>query len=142
MGTRVKGYNIILKLNGKKVVGVTSNSFGIKPKIKESLIKDDLGNSQSENFGYTADFVISGLMVINATGEETTYMDVVDLRTATKEGTITPFVYGGFAAGAATESGNLIITDYKEDTDSENVGTYSVSASLTGAMTSGTYSAT
>jgi len=135
MGTRQKGFNIILKLDGKKVQGVTSNGFGIKPKIKESLIKDDLGNSQSENFGYDADFTISGLMVVN-TDETLTYMDIVALRAATKAGTILPFVYGGFASGDAIETGNLIITDYKEDTDSENVGTYSVSAKLTGAMTS------
>lgn len=136
MGTRQKGFNIILKLDGKKVQGVTSNGFGIKPKIKESLIKDDLGNSQSENFGYDADFTISGLMVVNETEDATTYIDIVALRTATKLGTILPFVYGGFASGDAIETGNLIITDYKEDTDSENVGTYSVSAKLTGAMTS------
>jgi len=135
---RQKGYNIILKLNSKKVVGVTSNSFGIKPKIKESLIKDDLGSSQSENTGYTADFSISGLMAVNEAADEAGYLDIVDLRTAAKSGTILPFVYGGFAVGAATESGNLIITDYKEDTDSENVGTFSVTCSLSGTMTSGT----
>lgn len=135
---RQKGYNIILKLNSKKVVGVTSNSFGIKPKIKESIIKDDVGNSQSENFGYDADFSISGLMAVNEAADEAGYLDITDLRAAAKAGTLLPFVYGGFAVGAATESGNLIITDYKEDTDSENVGTYSVSCKLSGAMTAGT----
>lgn len=139
---RIKGYNIILKLNDKKVVGVTSNGFSIKPNIKESLIKDDLGKSQSENFGYSAEFTISGLMCYNEAADEATYLDVTDLRAAAKAGTVLPFVYGGFTAGDAIESGNLIITDYKEDTDSENTGTYSVTAKLTGDMTSGTYSAT
>lgn len=133
---RQKGYNIILKLNGKLVGGVTSNGFGIKPKIKTSLIKDDLGKSQNENFGYNSDFSISGLMTVNDVAEADTYIDIVALRTAAKLGTLLPFIYGGTAPGDATESGNLIITDYKEDTGSEDNGTYSVSCSVDGELTS------
>jgi hypothetical protein len=135
---RIKGYNIIMKLNSKKVVGVTSNSFSIKPNIKDSLIKDDFGKKQYENFGYEAEFGISGLMCINAQGDTANYNDITYLRQCAKEGTLISFVYGGFTAGDATESGNLIITDYKEDTDSENNGTYSVTCKLSGEMTSGT----
>jgi len=64
--TRVKGFNIILKLNDKKVVGTTSNSLGIKPKLKESLIKDDLGTSQSEHVGYDTCSVVRLVSSVSA----------------------------------------------------------------------------
>ena len=134
-GTRVKGYNIILSLNNKKVAGTTANSFGIKPKIKDSFIKDDLGQSQSETTGYDADFSISGICTeITIAGELLLYTDFTDLRVACKAGTLIPFVYGPLATGQPIETGTLIITDYKEDSDSENNATFSISCKLVGTM--------
>lgn len=138
MAKRIKGYNILLKLNSKKIAGTTANSFGIKPKIKESLIKDDDGISQSEVIGYDSEFSVSGLMILNEGGESSNFEDVGTLRAAAMAGTLIPFVYGDKNSGGKTLIGNLLITDYKEDTDSENIGTYSISCKVSGVLTEST----
>ena len=134
--TRVKGFNIVLKLNDKKVIGTTSNSLGIKPKIKESLIKDDLGTSQSEQVGYDTDLSISGLVILDDAATPV-QMQIDELMEAAIAGTVIPFVYNR-TGSTVTWSGNLKITDYKEDSDSENIATYSVSCKVDGALTKGT----
>ena len=134
--TRVKGFNIILKLNDKKVVGTTSNSLGIKPKMKESLIKDDAGTSQSEQVGYDTDLSISGLVILDD-AETPAQMQIDDLMAAAIDGTVIPFVYNRTGSNVKW-SGNLKITDYKEDSDSENIATYSVSCKVDGALNKGT----
>lgn len=133
--TRVKGFNIILKLNDKKVVGTTSNSLGVKPKMKESLIKDDLGTSQSEQVGYDTDLSISGLVILDDAATPV-QMQLDELMEAAIAGTVIPFVYNRTGSNV-TWSGNLKITDYKEDSDSENIATYSVSCKVDGALTKG-----
>lgn len=127
MGTRIKGFNILLKMNGKKLAGTTANSFGIKPKTKESYIKDDDGKSQTEVIGFDAEGTINGLMILNDGGDASIYEDYDTLCAATMSGELIPFVYGNKTANGKTYTGTLMITDYKEDTDSENNGTYSVS---------------
>jgi len=134
--TRVKGYNIFMTLNGKRVAGVTSNGFGVKPKMKDSLIKDDEGTSQTEQTGYDADFSISGLIVLD-NAETPSQVQLDDLIDASLVGTLIPFVYCRVGS-TVTRYGNLKITDYKEDSDSENIATYSVSTKLEGALNKGT----
>lgn len=134
--TRVKGYNIILKLNTKKVIGTTQNSLGIKPKMKESLIKDDEGTSQSEQVGYDTELSISGLVMLDDS-QTPVQMQLDDIMEAAIAGTQIPFVYQRTGSNV-TWSGNLKITDYKEDSDSENIATYSVSCKVDGALTKGT----
>jgi len=133
--TRLKGYNIILKLNNKKVAGVTTNGFGIKPKMVDSLIKDDLGTSQSEQTGYDTEFSISGLVVLDD-AQTPEQMSMDDLIRAAKAGTVIPFVYSR-AGSTVTWTGNLKITDYKEDSNASDIATYSVSCKVDGALEEG-----
>lgn len=133
---RTKGFNIILELDGKKVAGTTANSLGIKPKLKESLIKDDLGTSQKEQTGYDSDLSISGLVVLDDSNSPA-QLDVDYLIDAALAGTWIPFVYSRVGT-TVTREGLLIINDYKEDSDSENIATYSASCSVVGALEKGT----
>jgi len=133
---RIKGFNIILKLNNKKVIGTTQNSLGIKPKMKESLIKDDLGTSQSEQVGYDTDISITGLVLLDD-AVSPVQLSLDELMEAAIAGTQIPFVYQRMDS-TVTWSGTLKITDYKEDSDSENIATYSVSCKVDGALTKGT----
>jgi hypothetical protein len=136
MNTRVKGYNIFMNLNGKKLAGVTSNDFGIKPKMKESLIKDDEGTSLTEQTGYDTEFGISGLVVLDD-AETPAQVQLDEIIDAALAGTAIPFVYCRVGS-TVTRYGNLKITDYKETSDAENIATYSISTKVEGALTKGT----
>ncbi len=127
MANKIKGYNIRFLLNGKKCAGETSGSFKITPVVKESKIKDDAGKTSRQVDGYQNTFTVNGTCMVNEAGDATTQMDIADLRAAVKAGTSIPFVYGGIVSGDATESGNMIISDYSEDSDSENFMTYALS---------------
>jgi len=124
--TKIKGYDLRFKLGGKKCAGATSGSFKITPEVKESKIKDDKGKTSREVVGYGNSFSINGTVMLNEDGDSES-MDLKDLRAAVKLGAPIPFVYGGVNVGDATESGTMIITDYSEDTDSENYATYTLS---------------
>ena len=138
MGIKIKGYNIRFKLNSKKCLGETSGSFKITPNVKESLIKDDEGKTQRQVDGYKSTFTINGTCMVNASGE-TTQLDISDLRAAVKAGEAIPFIYGGLTSGDATENGNMLITDYSEDSDSENFMTYALSCTVEDSgLTTGT----
>ena len=41
------GYNFFMKLNGKKVAGVTQDDFNVSAKVVDSITKDDAGAMQS-----------------------------------------------------------------------------------------------
>jgi type VI protein secretion system component Hcp len=138
MATKIKGYNIRFKLNSKKCAGETAGSFKITPRVRESKIKDDAGKTSRDVDGYESNFTINGTAMINEAGDDATQMDVGDIRTAVKTGAVIPFVYGGTAQGSDTESGSMIITDYSEDTDSENFMTYSLTCVVVTDLTSGT----
>ncbi len=61
----MEGYNIALKLNGKTIVGRTQDDLTIAAKIKESLTKDDAGETQYSVNGHDVTIKASALAEVN-----------------------------------------------------------------------------
>lgn len=139
MATTVLGYNIILKADGKKFAGTTSNSFSISPETKDSITKDDEGVKRKVVTGYTWECGVEGLVMIKNTGE-TTLLDRNDIMGLVKAGTVVEVVYGPIASGSKVQTGDAIITAFSESSDSENEGTYSITLGGTGELTESTLS--
>ena len=78
-------------------------------------------------------------MMINGVGEtDKDYTDVRDLIVAKAS---VAFVYGGLEVGDAIVSGNLIITDLQESTNSKDVGAQSITCRvIPGSLVPGTVS--
>jgi hypothetical protein len=132
---KIRGYNVILKLNDKLFKGVTENTFKMTPEMEESLTKEDLGKPKMELIDCPAELTITSLMCIKETGETDSHMDVADARTAVKSGALLPFVYGEQTAGAPIVSGSVRITDYSENTNSKDVGQVSITVKTEGDYT-------
>lgn len=138
MSLKQKGYNFIFTVNGLKYAGTQENTFGITPKTKESITKDDNGQMQIEADGYDSEITVKGICALAETGEALTHIDFTDLREAVKAGTKLTCVYGGKASGAATESGTYMITSYSESSGSEDYASFDATFKLDGALTTGT----
>lgn len=124
MAKKERGYNIVLKLNGKFVCGTTENSFKIAGEVEEILTKEDEGDASLEVLNNNAEGSISGLMMLVESGEEETHLDIVALRAAVLAGDAIPITYGKTGEVIA---GELILTDYSESTNAKDVGSISVS---------------
>ena len=72
------GYNFFFTWNGKKIAGVTDDNLQITPNVKESLTKDDQGDSQSEVVGQGIEITVNGLIYKNEVSE-TQKLDLDDL---------------------------------------------------------------
>ena len=134
MATRLLGYNLVFKIQDKLIAATTSNSFAVNFDKKESITKEDQGAKSSKITGYNFTFSASGFLEVNEAGEETSRIDkdaLLDL--ALQMGEV-PFVYGTGQPGSVQREGNVVISQYQEDTDSENEGTYSVNFDSVGAL--------
>lgn len=129
------GYNFALKLGDKILVGRQSENFSLKPKVKQSITKEDQGNSNSSITGYDATFSITGVMM-KGTGDTLTKLDSdAILEAAMKKGDEAKLPFVWERSTLKSYQGQCIITDYAENTDSENEGTYNLSLQVVGAMT-------
>lgn len=133
MSTRVLGYNILLKLATKDIVGTTSHSFSAKSRVKETLTKDDLGYPKKKITGVDYTFAIEGIMELLETGEETTKVGRDEIITLIQAKSPIAFVYN-CGTGTALQ-GELIIDSYDEKSDAENDATYSINCMVNGDLT-------
>lgn len=131
----MEGYNFALKLNSKTLLGRTNDSMAIAAKIKESITKDDEGETQSTVTGHDITFKATAYARLNASSSTTQLDrdDVIELALAKGSSAVVPFVYG--PTGADQYTGNVIITNYAEDSDSENEATINLDLKVTGSMT-------
>jgi len=138
MATRLLGYNLVFKLDGKLVAATTSNSFAVNFDKKESITKEDQGAKSSKITGYNFTFSANGFIEVNEAGDEATKLDkdaLLDLALAMGE---VPFVYGTGVSGTVQREGTVVISQYQEDTDSENEGTYSINFDSVGTLNKST----
>ncbi len=139
MAKRILGYNIVFRaaIEGveKLFGGTTSNSFDITPKIKDSITKEDLGQTNKSVVGHDTDFSIDGIVEINDEADKSKKLDRVDLIALVLLGEPIDFVYGETEPGKTVYKGKMLITKYSEKTDSENEATYSVSCSAVTKLT-------
>ena len=134
MTTPVPGYNIAFKIGNKTLAGRTQDDLTIAAKTKESLTKDDGGSTQVSITGHDVTFRATGL--IDVTSGSSSILDrddiIVDvLKTGAQA--ILAFTYT--TASGKTLSGNCVITNYSESSNSSDDATYTVDFRVTGAVT-------
>lgn len=123
---RIKGANILFKVNGKQFAGVTDDSFNLTPTIVESQTKDDGGIKHRQINGYEFDFSISGVMSIADTGDAE-FLDNIEILKLAKAGTPVEFVYGNFKTNKGLQKGTALISGYSESSPADGSnGTYTL----------------
>lgn len=127
----MQGYNVALQVDGKTLAGRTQDDLSIAAVTKDSLTKDDKGNSNQKVTGHTVTFRAAGLMD-NTTGEATrlTRDEVIAMSLLTGDDAIIPVRYG--AEGGKIYGGNAIITGYSESTNAQGEATYGLDLSISG----------
>ena len=130
----LEGYNIAFKIGNKTLAGRTQDDLTIAAKTKESLTKDDGGSTQVSITGHDVTFRATGL--IDVTSGSSSILDrddiIVDvLKTGAQA--ILAFTYT--TASGKTLSGNCVITNYSESSNSSDDATYTVDFRVTGAVT-------
>lgn len=138
----LSGYNVAFKIGGKTIVGRTQDDLTIAARVKESLTKDDQGDTQREVTGHDVTFKASALMVVN--NSDSTKLDRDDVMAlALAKGTSAVVAVTYEATGGDTYGGNAIITNYTESSNASDDATLSIDFQITGAfaiVTSGTQS--
>lgn len=139
MAEKMLGYNIVFRAKIGEVEklfgGTTSNSFDITPKIKDSITKEDKGQTNKSVTGHDTEFSVDGICEINAEADKTVKLDRIDVIGLTLAGDPIDFVYGETTPGKTVYKGKMLITKYSEKTDSENEATYSLSCSAVTKLT-------
>lgn len=130
------GFNVILKINGKTIVGVTQDELTIDAQTKESYTKDDKGAKRTKVTGHDITFAVSSLY--QEAEESIIGLErdaIIALALVEGNGAIIPFEYGP-PTGAVYE-GKAIITSYKETTpaDPTSDSTISLNLKVDGKMT-------
>lgn len=132
----VEGYNIALNINGKTVLGRTQEDLTISAVVKESITKDDLGETQRSVVRHDVTFRVAALLSLNETGQTTKLDrdDVIALALATGSNAVVPVQY--LCQGGDTYGGNAIITGYSESSsaDADADTTLSLDLQVTGAF--------
>jgi hypothetical protein len=123
--TRVRGYMLTLKWGGKFIRGLETTGLKIKPNFEETILKVDEGNPVSEYIDTDADLSFSGKTHERDSTESSTHEDFETLRAAAAVGAEVSFIYGRFSSGDKRVAGTGIITDYSEEANSKDIGTFS-----------------
>ena len=133
MATPVPGYNIAFKIGNKTLAGRTQDDLTIAAKTKESLTKDDSGSTQVSITGHDVTFRATGL--IDVTGG-TNILDRDDIIVdVLKTGSAAVLAFTYTTTSGKTLSGNCVITNYSESSNSSDDATYTVDFRVTGAVT-------
>lgn len=130
----VEGYNIALAVDNKTLCGRTQDDLTIAAKVKESITKDDNGETQRRVTGHDVSFSVSGLVVVG--NNEATKLDrddVIALALAKGSSAEVPVVYS--CSGGDSYAGTAIITNYNESSNSEDDATYGLDLQISGGFT-------
>ena len=133
MATPVAGYNIAFKIGGNTFAGRTQDDLTIAARVKESLTKDDEGDSQSSVTGHDITFRATGLVDVTGGTNMLDRDDIVEDVLKTASSAVLAFTYT--TASGKTLSGNCIITNYTESSNASDDATYTVDLKTTGTVT-------
>ena len=132
----VAGYNIAFKIgsgsSAKTLAGRTQDDLTIAARTKESLTKDDSGNAQVSITGHDITFRATGFIDTassTAIDRDTLIADAL----LTGSSAVLAFTYT--APSGTTISGNCVITNYSESSNSSDDATYTVDFRVTGSVT-------
>jgi predicted secreted protein len=133
MATPVAGYNIAFKIGGSTLAGRTQDDLTIAARTKDSITKDDAGETQSSITGHDITFRATGLVDVTGGTGKIDRDDIIEDALKTGSSAVIAFTYE--TASGKTLSGNCIITNYSESSNSEDDATYTVDFKTTGAVT-------
>ena len=129
----IEGYNIAFKLGGKTIEGRTQDDLTVAARIKESLTKDDQGETQVSVSGHDITFRASGVLVAadgtNTMGRNTMLADALKKGSAA----ILTFLYMG--TDLTSYTGSCIITNYTESSNASDDATWTADFRVSGEMT-------
>ena len=135
----MEGYNIAFKVDGKTLAGRTQDDLTISAVTKDSITKDDGGNTNSTVTGHDVTFRAAGLMEATATSSTKLGRDeIIRLSLLKGDAAKLPFVYG--PADGLQYQGTAVITGYSESTNAQGEATYSLDFKVSGEMTEVTQS--
>lgn len=134
MVTPVAGYNIAFKIGNKTLAGRTQDDLTIAARTKESLTKDDSGATQVSITGHDVTFRATGLIDVTSGSSSILNRDdvIVDVL---KTGSAAVLAFTYTTASGKTLSGNCVITNYTESSNSSDDATYTIDFRVTGAVT-------
>ena len=133
MATPVPGYNIAFKIGNKTFAGRTQDDLTIAAKTKESLTKDDSGSTQVSITGHDVTFRATGLIDVTGGANILDRDDIIVDVLKTGSAAVLAFTYT--TTSGKTLSGNCVITNYSESSNSSDDATYTVDFRVTGAVT-------
>lgn len=130
----VIGYNVFLKYNNKTFCGVTSDDFSLSKNTKESITKDDGGNSNTTVVGNSIEFTVSGIMKITDTGDTSKIGadEIMELALKNGDAAILEDVIYDRGEGLKKYKFNAVVTSYQETTPSDGDSTYSLKLKVNG----------
>lgn len=128
----VAGYNIAFKLGTKTLAGRTQDDLTIAARTKESLTKDDSGDAQVAVTGHDITFRATGLVDTTST-TQINRDDLIADALLTGSSAVLAFTYT--APSGTSLSGNCVITNYSESSNSSDDATYTVDFRVTGSVT-------
>ena len=130
----VEGYNIALTIGGKTLCGRTQDDLTIAAKVKESITKDDEGETQRRITGHDVSFSVSGLIEVgNSVATKLDRDDVIAMALAKGSSAEVTVVYS--CANGDSYTGTAIITNYTESSNSEDDATYGLDLQISGEFT-------
>ena len=133
MATPVAGYNIAFKIGNKTLAGRTQDDLTIAARTKESLTKDDSGATQVSITGHDVTFRATGLIDVTGGANILDRDDIIVDVLKTGSAAVLAFTYT--TTGGKTLSGNCVITNYTESSNSSDDATYTIDFRVTGAVT-------
>lgn len=122
LGTRIKGYMLNLQVDNKLIRGLETAGLKIKPNFEETILKEMNGTAEEELTDFDTEMSFAG-KTYQKDGSES-WEDFETLRELAFAGTNIAFVYGNIDSGE-TVSGTGVITDFGEDANSKDTGTFS-----------------
>lgn len=125
----MEGFNIALKVGDKLLAGRTQDDMNIAAVIKDSLTKNDKGNSRKVVTGHDVTFRAAGLMD-NESKTDLTRDEIVAMSLLTGEDAVVEVRYG--AENGQIYGGNAIITGYSESTAANGDATYGLDLAISG----------
>ena len=129
----MEGYNFGIKIGTKFVLARTDESVQIEARIKESITKDDQGSAQTSINGHDISFRATGLVDVTGGTNILDRDDIVEDVHKTGSSAVLAFTYT--TTGGKVLSGNCVITNYTESSNSEDDATYTIDFRTTGTVT-------
>lgn len=130
----MEGYNIAFIVQDKTLAGRTQDDMTIAAQTKDSITKDDGGNTNSTVTGHDVTFRAAGLMDA-AKGKEGKLGrdEIIRLSLLKGDAAKIPFKYG--PSDGLIYQGVAVITGYTESTNAQGEATYSLDFKVSGEMT-------